>query len=84
VFDEIVALKTLESSSMLNSLSVVGVVIGVVVPDDKLSSISSSTAFVDVGRLDGTCRRLDRVLALPKRLLVELTELKLPLIEMLG
>lgn len=84
MFDEIVALKTLESSSMLNSLSVVGVVIGVVVPDDKLSSISSSTAFVDVGRLDGTCRRLDRVLALPKRLLVELTELKLPLIEMLG
>jgi len=63
---------------MLNSLSVVvGVVIGVVVPDDKLSaSISSSTV---LGRLDGTCRRLDRVLALPNRLLAE-PVLKLPLI----
>lgn len=46
-FDDTVALKTLESSSVLNSLSVVvGVVIGVVVPDDRLStSISSSTVF---------------------------------------
>ena len=45
VADDMVELKTLESSSMLNSLSVVvGVVIGVVVPDDKLS-ISSSTLF---------------------------------------
>jgi len=45
VADDMVELKTLESSSMLNSLSVVvGVVIGVVVPDDKLS-MSSSTLF---------------------------------------
>jgi len=57
---------------MLNSLSVVVgvVVIGVDVPDDKLSmSMSSSVAF----RLDGACRRLDSVLTLPpSRLLVEL------------
>jgi len=88
VDDEIVGSKTLEvSSSMLNSLSVVGVVFGVVAPDDKLSpSTSSSTAFnkwpplAAVVRLDGTCRRLDSVLPLLIRLLVELPALKLPLI----